>query len=329
MAENAIQQDVEEPTEDEGLTHQEIELERIAEKAREARAEEIDADQISEEPEIEPTGLGTGPLVERDGEWYAQARVDGDDVHIPYHEVLAQYQKNSAADKRLQEAAERQQELRDYEVQLDAYRANLEAQSSQPPSGADALSPSVTDANTDDLYGQYHEALFQGDETKANAMLRQIRAAERPVQPEIDVNSIIERTKAEMREEETTARANAYESRRQEAVEKFRSEYPEIAEDPGLLAVADRRSAELYNTDPTRDPWDIMQECAEHAREWLFNYVDVLGGEGGKNNRSERKQGLEDEVTPRNVRASIGEDSPTQTYSDIIKEMREERGQAI
>jgi hypothetical protein len=328
MAENAIQQDVEEPTTEEGLSPQESEIDRIAEKVIEARAEELEGDETSEDERFEPAGLPSGPLVERDGEWYAQARVDGDDVHIPYHEVLAQFQKNSAADKRLQEASERQQELRDYEAQLDAYRANLEAQTRQPPSGAEP-SPSVTDANTDDLYGQYHEALFQGDETKANAMLRQIRVAERPVQPEIDVNSIIERTKAEMREEETTARANAYESRRQEAVELFRSEYPEIAEDPGLLAVADRRSAELYNTDPTRDPWDIMQECAGHAREWLFNYVDVLGGEGGKETRAERKQGLGDEVTPRNVRASIGENAQTQTYSDIIKEMKEERGQIL
>jgi hypothetical protein len=322
MADDAIQQDVEESQEE--LTYQESEIERIAAKAQDARDEE--ANPPEGEDEFEPAVLPTGPLFERDGEWYAQARVDGQDVDVPYHEVLANFQKNTAADKRLQEASERQQELRDYEGQLDAYRANLEAQTqSQPPSGAD---PSLsTDANTDDLYGQYHEALFQGDETKANNMLRQIRASERSSQPVIDVNSIIERTKAEMREEETTARSNAYETRRQEAVQMFRDEYPEIADDPGLLAVADRRSAELYNSNPTRDPWEIMQECADHAREWLFNYVDVLGDNSSKATRQERKQGL-DEVTPRNVRASIGEDEETPTYSDIIQEMREDRGQA-
>jgi len=321
MADDAIQQDVEESQEE--LSYQESEIERIAAKAQDARDEE--AFEPVEEEESE-TVMPTGPLLERDGEWYAQARVNGQDVNVPYHEVLANFQKNTAADKRLQEAADRQQELRDYEGQLDAYRASLEAQTqNQPPSGAD---PSLsTDATTDDLYGQYHEALFQGDETKANNMLRQIRASERSSQPSIDVNSIIERTKSEMREEETTARANAYEVRRQEAVEMFRSEYPEIADDPGLLAVADRRSAELYNSNPTRDPWEIMQECAEHAREWLFNYVDVLGDNSSKATRQERKQGL-DEVTPRNVRSSIGEDEAITTYSDIIQEMREDRGQA-
>ena len=66
-----------------------------------------------------------------------------------------------------------------------------------------------------------------------------------------------------------------------------------------------------------------MQECADYAREWLFHYVDELGG---SNDRKERKQGM-DAVSPVNVRANIGEDQEEQTYSDIISEMKKERGQ--
>ncbi len=321
MADDAIQEDVSE-TKEEHLSEQQSELERIAATVHEVH-ETYDDEYNTDEPTREEPLI---PLLRKDDEWYVSAKVDGEEVQIPYGDVLAQYQKNSSADKRLQEAAERQRELAEYEAKLNAYRAQLEAQQSQPSSDAgEEVSPSETDANTDDLYGQYHDALFQGDETRANQMLKQIRAAEKSGTPSIDVQSIIERTKAEMREEEKAAREQGYEMRRQEAVKMFHDEFPEIVGDPSLLAVADRRSAELYQEDPTRDPWEIMQECGSYAKDWLFKYVEQLGGKDDKG-RQQRKQDM-DEVAPVNARAHIGEDEAEPTYSDIITEMREQRGQ--
>ena len=156
-------------------------------------------------------------------------------------------------------------------------------------------------------------------------MLKKIRATDKPA-PQVDVNSIIARTKAEMREEEKQARDRGYEIRRKQAVEMFHSEYPDIAADIGMLAVADRRSAELYQSNPTRDPWDIMQECASYAQDWLKVKVDAMGGGSREVVRQERKQNME-EVTPKNVRAIIGEDEQELSYSDIISEMKQGRGQ--
>ena len=93
-----------------------------------------------------------------------------------------------------------------------------------------------------------------------------------------------------------------------------------------MLAVADRRSAELYSENPTRDPWDIMQECANYAQDWLKTKVDAMGGGSKEGSRSQRKQNL-DEVVPRNVKAHIGDDENEPTYSDIIAEMKQDRGQ--
>ena len=306
----AIQQDVEQ---EEVLSAHQSELERIA--ATVDRNEEGESGQAP---------VSSAPLREQDGEWYATAKVNGEEVQVPYSDVMAQYQKNSAADKRLQEAAERQRELEAYEEQLNQYRAQLEAQTHQPSSDAEP-SPS-TDATTDALYSAYHDALFAGEEAKASQLLKQIRAADQPQNPEIDINGIIERTKTEMREEERKAHADAYEERRVDAVKKFHEEFPEIASDPSLLAVADAKSAEIYRDDPTRDPWEIMRDSAEHARSWLFQHVEDLGGKADKSKREERKQAM-DEVTSRNVKASLGEDEEEVTYSDIISEMRAERGQ--
>mgnify|MGYP003658657448 CR=1 FL=1 len=320
---DAIPQDVdEELKEDEALeeklSRHQSEIERIAASVQEGH-ENYDGDPEQEE-EVQDF---SSPLQKKDDEWYVTAKVDGEEKEVLWQDVLKEYQKNSSGDKRLQEAAERQRELADYEAKLNAYRKHLEAQTHQPSSDAD-VSPSNSDA-TDALYEQYHDALFQGDETKANKLLKDIRGSERP-QQQVDVKTIVEQTKAQMREEEKEARERGYERRRQEAVDMFHKEYPEVASDTSLLAVADRRSAELYQENPTRDPWDIMQECGVYAREWLLHYVDELGGKADKGTRKKRKQDM-DEVAPRNVRGHIGEDEAMPTYSNIISEMRKERGQ--
>jgi len=299
------------------LLPHEAELERIAAMVEEKPVEE-ELEVVEEEESL-------APAYQKDDKWYVTAKVDGEVVEVPYDDLLSQYQKNTTADRRLQEAAERQRELAEYEEKLNSYRAQLEAQNRPSKDVEKQPSPS-SDANTDALYEQYHDALFQADEARASQLLKQIRAAEQPREPDIDVNSIIERTKAEMREEEKQARERGYEVRRQQAVELFKDEFSDIADDSSLLAVADRRSAELYQEDPTRDPWDIMQESGKYAREWVMRYVEELGGKPKDKQRQERKQSM-DEVTPKNVRANIGEDLEEPTYSDVIAEMKKERGQ--
>lgn len=321
---DAIQPDVDSENIEESLTNQQSEIERIAEKVHEDHEYEGTFQEETEDESTAPKFEAGVPLVKKGESWYATAKVNGEAVDVEWDEVLAQYQKNSSADKRLQEAAERQQQLVDYEAKLNAYRDNLQAQTRQPsPDAGNQQSPS-SDA-TDALYEQYHDALFQGDESKSSSLLKKIRANESKA-PEIDVSSIIERTKAEMREEEKQARERGYELRRKQAVDMFHSEFPDVADDSSLLAVADRRSAELYQENPTRDPWDIMHECGEFARTWIKEYAGKMGGTPTEEVRQERKQDME-AVTPKNVRASIGEDEIEMTYSDIISEMKAGRNQ--
>ena len=327
---DAIQQDVDLEVNQESQEEQsapvaahDSEIERIAQMVQEGVIrDEEEEDHPSPQSEVQDF---SNPLTKKSDEWYVTTKVDGEEKDVLWNDVLTQYQKNSSADKRLQEASERQRELEEYETKLNAYRSHLETQARQPSSDAVEQESPSSDA-TDALYEQYHDALFQGDEVKASGLLKKIRAADRPSTPEIDVNSIVERTKAEMREEEKQARERGYETRRQDAVKMFHNEYPDISGDPSLLAVADRRSAELYSENPTRDPWDIMQECAEYSRAWINAYVEKLGGGPAEERRTQRKQNM-DEVVPRNVKASIGEDEVEQSYSDIIAEMKQGRGQ--
>ena len=326
---DAIQQDVDLEVNQESQEEQsapvaahDSEIERIAQMVQEGVIRDDEEDHQDIPSEVQDF---SNPLTKKSDEWYITTKVDGEEKDVLWNDVLTQYQKNSSADKRLQEASERQRELEEYETKLNAYRSHLETQARQPSSDAVEEESPSSDA-TDALYEQYHDALFQGDEVKASGLLKKIRTADSPSTPEIDVNSIVERTKAEMREEEKQARERGYETRRQDAVKMFHDEYPDISGDPSLLAVADRRSAELYSENPTRDPWDIMQECAEYSRAWINAYVEKLGGGPAEERRTQRKQNM-DEVVPRNVKASIGEDEVEQSYSDIIAEMKQGRGQ--
>ena len=325
---DAIQQDVDNKgnAEEVALDSHESEIERIAEAVSQTVIQdELDNEESETHPVVEEDF--SNPLERRGDDWYVNAKVNGENTSVPWEQVVSQYQKNTAADQRLQQASDRQRELADYEEKLNAYRAQLEAQTRQlsaTDAGEEEASPS-SDA-TDALYEQYHDALFQGDEVKASGLLKKIRSADRQPAQQVDVSSIIEQTKAEMREEEKQARERGYEMRRKQAVEMFHSEYPDVAQDTGMLAVADRRSAELYSENPTRDPWDIMQECANYAQDWLKTKVDAMGGGSREESRAQRKQNL-DEVVPRNVKAHIGDDETEQTYSDIIAEMKQGRGQ--
>ena len=121
---DAIQQDVDSEVQEESLTRQQSEIERIAEKVHDDH--EAEGTFSEEEEEFEEQLLDASvPLVKKGESWYATAKVNGEAVDVEWDEVLAQYQKNSSADKRLQEAAERQRELEQYEAKLNAYRSDL------------------------------------------------------------------------------------------------------------------------------------------------------------------------------------------------------------
>ena len=324
---DAIQQDVDnkQNTDERAMDSHESEIERIAEAVSQTVIQdELDNEESETHPVVEEDF--SNPLERRGDDWYVNAKVNGENTSVPWEQVVSQYQKNTAADQRLQQASDRQRELADYEEKLNAYRAQLEAQTRQLSATDAGEEESPSSDATDALYEQYHDALFQGDEAKASGLLKKIRSADRQPAQQVDVSSIIEQTKAEMREEEKQARERGYEMRRKQAVEMFHSEYPDVAQDTGMLAVADRRSAELYSENPTRDPWDIMQECANYAQDWLKTKVDTMGGGSKEESRAQRKQNL-DEVVPRNIKSHIGDDVEEPTYSDIIAEMKQGRGQ--
>ena len=82
------------------LSEHESEIERIASIREENLETENEEQVVVEERE--------NPLTMSDNEWYVSTKVNGEEVDVPWNEIVAQYQKNSSADKRNQEASSRQ-----------------------------------------------------------------------------------------------------------------------------------------------------------------------------------------------------------------------------
>ena len=139
---DAIQKDVDldvnqEPQEDQSAPHiiaeHDSEIERIAQMVQEGVIRDDEEDHQDAPSEVQDF---SNPLTKKSDEWYITTKVDGEEKDVLWNDVLTQYQKNSSADKRLQEASERQRELEEYETKLNAYRSHLETQARQPSSDA-------------------------------------------------------------------------------------------------------------------------------------------------------------------------------------------------
>ena len=74
-------------------------------------------------------------------------------------------------------------------------------------------------------------------------------------------------------------------------------------------------------------PNQIIHAAAEYAREWANSN---LNGGKGVNARAERKKKIVSEPKPARKSAKIGEDDEVEkTPSQVIEEMRAERGQQL
>jgi len=344
-AEAAIDQKRMEELESEGV---DLSLMRPEDEADdvEPSPDDKETDQGDETPSIEePTGDNELPVYLKDGVPMTRVKVNGVEEEIPYANVLARYQKDSAGDIKLQQAAERERELDEREMELQRREAEQTARNHFLSNRDDGGAPSNVDAQAtdeDNLVSQYHDALLSGDEEEANKLLLQINHSRtsQGATP-VNVDDIVQRAKAEVREE---LQQESRETERQKALKRFKREYSDIMSDVRLKNVADARSLELYDeNDPTQDFWEIMKQAGDETREWMKSLsgsedgteVDAPDkGGNGKNvdvkleDRGKRKSVIDD-VVPAGTTASIGEgaDDAPQSYSEIIAEERAARGQ--
>ena len=331
--EQGYKEDVEkvtEPSEEEYVSEREKAIDAIAAKRDEEFQEEIEEDSVSEEPQ-EIVEQEASPFFKDGDSWYTTVKVDGEDIQVPFDDLKASHQKDKASQKRFEEAADYARRVQEREAQLNAYVQQMkQAQEAKPevPPSKDAVPEEGSDNS--ELIKEYHKALYEDDADKAAELFTQAlgnRGRSQPATQNVEevVEQVLGRTLAQQRAQDKRQQQWAYQKSLEDAVKWFDEEYPDVAKVPELRAVADSRTIDLTQSNPDWSPKQIMQEAAESTRQWAKEFLSP-----DKNERVERKKKIVQHPKAASGSSKIGEDEPEpQSTTDIIKEMKESRGQML
>jgi len=261
-------------------------------------------------------------VVRVDGKPMFKTRVDGQERLIPLEVAHREMQKIGAGDERLRQASALQKQLDARAEQLRRTEAELAARARSTAQVAP-----IDDRALDTKAVELVRSLVTESEDKAAAKLAEVLKTVRqaPVAP-IDVDAIT-RQAAEVAERKLVER----ETNRalKEGFEAFQTNYRDIASDPELFALADRRTDAIAAEHPEWSPGKVMEEAGKQTREWLRSIGVPTAQPQGQppSNRQQRKEGLRPLPTPQIARPVATEGEKPQTAADVVAEMRKARGQ--
>ncbi len=322
---NVEQQDEQQPV----LSDRELALQQIDEQlasepkmliaGEDAPAQEADQ-QLSTKAEADEEGEGKKPIM-------VKVKVDGVEKEMPIDEVVKGYQKDAAASKRLQQAAEKEREL-------ERQRAELEQLKAQMQSGKEIVSPSGQEPDADDLDRQIEEAMTAivvGDDEKATELMKALikGRGKATATQQIDIDALKQSVKQELvQEREATDREVAFQS--------FLEANPAFADESspqrkyGDYLFQTKYAAQIEAGDISY--LEALNEAAEEANR-IYGPKEPDSGRGDVRSEStgtsklERKKAI-DNVPVAGARAVKAAQAP-ETVNDTITEMRKARGQII
>jgi len=268
------------------------------------------------------------PVWLKDGNWVTSVKVNGEEVEVPFDGLKTSHQKDAASQERFEQAANRERFLAQKEQELRAYAESLQAEGQKQETLPESDETPAPDSDYKELVSQYHQALYEDDADKAAELLQTLttgRTQDATPNVEEAVNKALSQAYARQQVEQAKQQQMAYEGSVKEAVSWFENEYPDVAGNPELRAIADNRTVTIMKEKPSLAPGHIIHAAAEYAREWA--HLNLNGGKG-VNARVERKKKIVSEPKPARKTAKIGEDEELEkTPSQVIEDMRKSRGQ--
>jgi hypothetical protein len=316
MAEAAIPSDVEENEQEVEQTERpksarELAMEQLDQSRRSRLKEEgIDLDEDSDDAGEDDTSAAEVPD-DPPAPKKVKLKVDGEEREVDEQAVIdagiRALQKESAADKRLEEATRL---LREAQVQV-ARQTAVEP-------------PKVEKPADDDVEKEVIDALMTGDEDKARLALRKFREAARPVVQDEgraaipDPSRIAAEVKAQL----------SFES----ASEKFKGDFPEIVADPYLAGIADQYLDAALKSG-THKTWDSALTAAGKAtQDWLAKFrgetPPTTPPTTQRTGLAEKKRGI-DVIPSASSSASVAAEDEPESVGSVIAAMKKARGQTL
>jgi hypothetical protein len=236
-------------------------------------------------------------------------KIDGEERQVTVAEMKRQYQKNGAAEKRLEEAtrllteARQRAEVPPLEFDQTQKKSNTEG-SELPSVGGDQAKELVA-------------ALFEGDEEKAVAAMSRIVGGRSD--PTLDINQLTAQLAPAIKQQLIV----------ESALEEFGKAYADIVADPYLASMADGFLAEAQK-DPEKSFAESLETAGQKTRDWLKSKGVVTTQPNPTIDRNEklaRKESM-DRIPALQTRATTTE-PVEESRSDVILQMQRARGLAV
>jgi hypothetical protein len=227
-------------------------------------------------------------------------------------EIIKSYQKDSAASRRLEEAA---QEWRRIEEERARLQAEAEALKHPKPQQTETQPQNTSQPSVEDARRIY-ESLMLGDEESGIKALTELLTKGRGTEaPTIPVEQVASEA-AELAQRQIDYKL---------AMRNFEQKYPDLAKDPDL----NRMTVNLvYQTAQTSTTYDeAFEKAATATRDWVRKKVESLGlsVQSPVNERMERKHQL-DNLPTASVRQPPKPAPKEESPSEIVAQMRRARG---
>lgn len=235
-----------------------------------------------------------------------KVKVDGEEVEVPYDEVVTNYQKTQAADKRLRDAALERQRLDADRAELEALKASLTQKPAEPEVETPEAGMSLKEAL---------ELALEGDtDTAAERISRLITTANKPSTPGMDEAKVIqavEQKLAEIRYQDELTRAN----------DIFLAEYEDLNGDDTLLSIVNTQYQQLLKNGTP--PVQAAKQAGDSTREWLQTKTGKPATVDTEA-RQQRKQNITT-LPQANARTKSTQTEEPDDVSSVIAAMRRQR----
>jgi len=306
-----------------------------------ARVDEVNSEILQSGVTVEPMHEKATPTpdplaayIQKDeaGEPLFKMTVDGQEVLVPLAQIQKERQLEQASRKRMNENADWSKNLAEREDKLRLEEAALQSRFvAEPLSGA----PDVEKLDFKNEAREIFNTLIDDDAEVASDKLASVlsgiasrTSSQTPINAADLVNQTREAIRKEQAEKDAVDREAEEQQQFQDGYKAFEDNYPHLAKDPELFAVANSHTNIVSNEHPEWGPVEVILEAAARTDKWLNTLKGApLTTDANINNRQQQKDNL---VAMPASRTAAREAPPTeeaQTPSDALRQVREARGQ--
>ena len=244
----------------------------IYKKVKDKRNQDVEGVPVGTEAGVEPAPEVKPKDVEED----ITVKVNGKERKVSRVKVeeaggIAAYQKQAAASELLNQASAKQRELHEEALRLQARSDRLQQMEKEFEQRTKSVAPPVEAGALKELASKYHEVLIEGDTEAASELLLKIQGARQVATPDTEeiAKRAALRAREEIHREREIERANELERDRIAGLSKFEDEYSDIASDPELREMANRKTVDIMAEHPEWAPSRIIDESAKTVRDWV------------------------------------------------------------